>query len=201
MNEKNETFRNLLGTLFLAALLLFLTLAIVRVKNAASGLEYPPEKELFSLQTLGSVEMLPTQPGEGMPPQAPPENGMPPQFPGQGAPPQFDGSQPPNPSDGNGVVQPPQTAENGEAPQPFAGMPPQFNGQGAPPQQFGGMPQPFDGQGAPPQFPAEPPNFGRSSTAFGPVQVDGKTWAILIVESVILALGIAFASLYKKERP
>lgn len=191
MNEKNETVRNLLGLLFFAALLLFLTLAIVRVGNAASVSEYLPEKELVSLQTLGSVEMLPTQPGEGMPPQASPENGMPPQF---------DGSQSPNPADGNGVVPPPQTAENGEATQPFAGMPPQFPGQGAPPQQFGGMPPQFDGQGAP-QFPPEPPNFGRSTTALGPVQVDGKTWAILIVESVILALGIAFASLYKKERP
>ena len=179
MNGKNETLRNILATLFLGALFLFLTLAVIRIGNVA---EYPPEKEPVSLQTLGRVEMLPTQPGEGMPPQAPPENGTPPQF---------DGSQPPNPSDGNGAVPPPQTAENGEPTQPFAEMPPQFDGQGAPPQQFGGMP---------PQFPPEPPDFGRSSTAFGPVQVDGKTWAILIAESVILALGIAFASLYKKER-
>ena len=147
MNETNKTFRNLLGFLLLTALFALLT-ATVRVENAASGWEYPPERELIPLEMIGRVEMLPSQPVEGAPPQAPPENGTPPQFPAQGAPPQ------------------------------------------APPE-----------NGTPPQFPPGPPNFGASSTAFGPVPVDGKTWGILIIESVILALGIAFASLYKKERP
>ena len=128
MNETNKTFRNLLGFLLLTALFALLT-ATVRVENAASGWEYPPERELIPLEMIGRVEMLPSQPVEGAPPQAPPENGT------------------------------------------------------------------------PPQFPPGPPNFGASSTAFGPVPVDGKTWGILIIESVILALGIAFASLYKKERP
>ena len=67
---------------------------------------------------------------------------------------------------------------------------------GIPPQQFGGAPPFPDMAGMPPPFPTETSN----ATSFGPVHVDRQTWEILIVESVILALGIAFAFLYKKER-
>ena len=185
MNETNKTFRNLLGFLLLTALFALLT-ATVRVENAASGWEYPPERELIPLEMIGRVEMLPSQPVEGAPPQAPPENGTPPQFPAQGAPPQAppeSGTPPQFPAQGAPAQAPPEN-----------GTPPQFPAQGAPAQ---APPE----SGTPPQFPPGPPNFGASSTAFGPVPVDGKTWGILIIESVILALGIAFASLYKKERP
>lgn len=81
-----------------------------------------------------------------------------------------------------------QPDESGAAPsQPATGIPPQ---------QFGGAPPFPDMAGMPPPFPTETAN----ATSFCPVRVDRQTWEILIVESVILALGIAFAFLYKKER-
>lgn len=153
MDKKNGTLGNFVKPLFFVALLLSVTLAI----STVSALESSPEGRMVPLQMSGSVEMLPVQPGQQMPPK-------------NGAPPQSDGTQPPNQSDSNGMA--PVQPENG-----------------APPQQFGGsMP--------PPPFPTDATN----ASAFGAVRVDVKTWRILIGESLILAFGIAFASLYKKER-
>lgn len=167
MGKKSGISWNPLKTLFFAALLLSVTLAV----NTASASEYPPEGGSIPPRMSGSVEMLPIPAGQQMPPQnvTPPPTGA---SPPNGAPPQSDGTQPPN-----------RTGEHEAAPaQPE---------NGAPPQQFGGaLPPP------PVSIDTSAPN----SSSFGSVPVDGKMWGILIFESIILALGIAFASLYKKER-
>ena len=128
-------------------------------------------------------------------------------YPPEGETPRMSGSVEMLPAQGGQWTPPSQSpVENGTPPRTDGAKPstqpderetaPSQPATGIPPQQFGGAPPFPDMAGMPPPFPTET----SSATSFGPVRVDRQTWEILIVESVILTLGIAFALLYKKER-